>query len=117
MKRILLSDQPLGPPQIGLVAGELRLIVPDGQTPLHLVADGTPSGTLVGGSRYVGWLLENRAQGFLFDRTTRQSWYIYAQYGEPGSGQISWYARDLHQPMPDWADTLPLAGKVAAEHW
>jgi hypothetical protein len=66
MKRILLSDQPLGSPQIGLVAGELRLIVPDGQTPLHLVADGTPSGTLVGGSRYVGWLLENRAQGFLF---------------------------------------------------
>jgi hypothetical protein len=93
------ADQPLGTDQsLGIPQ-----LAPDGTTPLHIVADGTATGTLVGGSRYVGWL-QNPAQGVLFDRVTRQSWYIYCQFGEPGSGRMTWYAQDLHKPMPDWVD-------------
>jgi hypothetical protein len=33
-----------------------------------------------------------QAQGVLTDNTNGQRWYVYAQFGEPGSGKITWYA-------------------------
>jgi hypothetical protein len=104
------ADQPLGTTDLDR---QFPPFAPDGQTPLHLVADGTAHDALVGGSRYIGWM-ENLGQGFLFDRITRQSWYIYLQFegdppvepGDPVNGRNSWYARTLPDPMPDWVDVL-----------
>jgi hypothetical protein len=70
------ADQPLGNDQ---PLGTNPQFAPDGTARLHIVADGTHAGTLLGGLRYVGWL-DNPYRGFLFDRVNRQSWYIYCQF-------------------------------------
>jgi hypothetical protein len=46
---------------------------------------------LTSGWRYWGFL-HDEAQGVLTDNTNGQRWYVYAQFGEPGSGKITWYA-------------------------
>ena len=67
--------------------GEVPQLAPDERTPLQVIGH-----ELIGGSRYRGFLL-NQAQGLLTDLATGQKWYIYLEFGEPGSGGLTWYAQ------------------------
>jgi hypothetical protein len=73
---------------------------PDDKGPYSAQHPPQSYGDLVGGTRYVGFLM-TEGQGFLWDRVTRQSWYVYCYFA---NGQIGWHAEDMHQPMPDWVE-------------
>jgi hypothetical protein len=39
----------------------------------------------------------------MFDTAHKQRYYIFKQFGEPGSGDDTWYARfDGNEAAPDW---------------